>query len=319
MVAAGGWAGGVSKPILERAPGLEWPEPRPVPVLAVANGEALLPVVNAFSVDVEDYYQVEAFRELVSRDRWNSFESRVCTSTRTLLRLLERRAITGTFFVLGCVAERFPRLVRECAAAGHEIASHGWDHRPVTELGREEFRRDVRRTKHLLEDLAGSEVLGYRAPTYSIVRHTLWALQVLLEEGYRYDSSIFPIVHDRYGIPDAPRFPWTAAHGPNSVLLEFPISTVRIGRVNLPFVGGGYLRHLPERFVHWGMRRVSGGEKRPVMVYVHPWEVDPGQPRLAAPLRTRFRHYHNLEKMEQRLDRLFGAFRFGPVREVLGL
>jgi polysaccharide deacetylase family protein (PEP-CTERM system associated) len=162
-------------------------------------------------------------------------------------------------------------------------------------------------------------VVGYRAPTYSIVRNTLWALDVLVEEGYLYDSSIFPIHHDRYGIPTAPRFPWPAARRNGSLLLEFPISTVRVGRLNLPFVGGGYLRQLPERFVHWGMRRVVGKEKRPVMVYVHPWEFDPEQPRFEVPTLTRWRHYRNLEKMENRLDRLFGEFRFGSAREVLGL
>jgi polysaccharide deacetylase family protein (PEP-CTERM system associated) len=277
-------------------------------------------VLNAFSVDVEEHYHVEAFRGIIAMSQWARFESRVLANTRRLLELLRRRSVTATFFVLGCVAERYPRLIRECVEAGHEIASHGWDHRPVTELTRQEFRNDVRRTKDLLEQIGGVEVLGYRAPTYSIVDRTRWALEVLLEEGYRYDSSIFPIVHDRYGIPDAPRFPGIVARQNGAALLEFPISTVRAGGINLPFVGGGYLRHLPERFVHWGMRRVTKRERQPVIVYIHPWEIDPQQPRFGqVPAVTRWRHYGNLDRTEGRLESLFERFSFGTVREVLGL
>jgi polysaccharide deacetylase family protein (PEP-CTERM system associated) len=290
------------------------------PVSLATNGQPVRSRRNAFSVDVEEHFQVEAFRGLIGRNEWAGLESRVVANTRRLLGLLQRRSVKATFFVLGCVAERCPRLVRDCVEAGHEIASHGWDHRPVTELTREEFRSDVRRTKDLLEQLSGDQVLGYRAPTYSIVKSTTWALEVLLEEGYRYDSSIFPIVHDRYGIPEAPRFPGTVAVQNGSFLLEFPISTVRLGGVNLPFIGGGYLRHLPERFVHWGMRRVIEREQQPVIVYVHPWEIDPEQPRLReVPALTRWRHYRNLERTEDRLERLLGEFSFGSVREVLGL
>ena len=289
-------------------------------VSLTADGQRLRSTRNAFSVDVEEHYQVEAFRGIIARNQWGRFESRVQLNTRRLLDLLQRRSVTATFFVLGCVAERYPRLVRECVEAGHEIASHGWDHRPVTELTREQFRSDVRRTKDLLEQLGGVEVLGYRAPTYSIVKSTMWALDVLLEEGYRYDSSIFPIVHDRYGVPGAARFPGAVAVQNGSSLLEFPISTVRVGGINLPFVGGGYLRHLPERFVNWGMRRVIEREQQPVIVYVHPWELDPEQPRLGdVPAITRWRHYRNLERTEDRLESLLGEFSFGPVREVLGL
>jgi polysaccharide deacetylase family protein (PEP-CTERM system associated) len=292
----------------------------PTTASLTAAGQRLRRSRNAFSVDVEEHYQVEAFRGIIARNQWARFESRVELNTRRLLGLLQRRSVTATFFILGCVAERCPRLVRECVEAGHEIASHGWDHRPVTELTPEEFRSDVRRTKDLLEQLGGVEVLGYRAPTYSIVKSTMWALDVLLEEGYRYDSSIFPIVHDRYGIPEAARFPGAVAAQNSSSLLEFPISTVRVGGVNLPFIGGGYLRHLPERFVLWGMRRVIEQEQQPVIVYVHPWEVDPEQPRLGeVPAITRWRHYRNLERTEDRLENLLKEFSFGTVREVLDL
>jgi polysaccharide deacetylase family protein (PEP-CTERM system associated) len=312
---------GMSTPAFER---------RSVDRRAPANESTTVPLAtsdhsvrnmrNAFSVDVEEHYQVEAFRGFIARNQWVRFESRVVVNTRRLLGLLQKRSVTATFFILGCVAERYPRLVRECIEAGHEIASHGWDHRPVTELTRDEFRSDVRRTKDLLEDLGGVEVLGYRAPTYSIVESTMWALEVLLEEGYRYDSSIFPIIHDRYGVPGAPRFPGTVATQSGSSLLEFPISTVRFGGINVPFIGGGYLRHLPQHFVHWGMRRVIERERQPVIVYVHPWELDPEQPRLGeVPAITRWRHYRNLERTEDRLESLFAEFSFGTVREVLGL
>jgi polysaccharide deacetylase family protein (PEP-CTERM system associated) len=285
-----------------------------------ATSQRARTVCNAFSVDVEEHYHVEAFRGIVAQSQWARFESRVLANTRRLLALLDRRSVTATFFMLGCVAERHPRLVRECVDAGHEIASHGWDHRPVTALTREEFRSDVRRTKNLLEQLGGVEVLGYRAPTYSIVRSTMWALEVLREEGYRYDSSIFPIVHDRYGIPDAPRFPGAVPLENGSSLLEFPISTVRVAGVNLPFIGGGYLRHLPESFVQWGMRRVTERERQPVIVYIHPWELDPQQPRIRhAPALTRWRHYGNLERTEDRLESVLDRFSFCTVREVLGL
>jgi len=285
----------------------------------VLEGPATDAALNALSVDVEEHYQVEAFRNSLSRGHWDELESRVEANTRRILRLLERREAKATFFVLGSIAKRCPGLIRECAGAGHEIASHGWDHRPITEMTKDEFRADVHRTKVLLERIARVEVIGYRAPTYSVVRDTLWALPVLLEEGYRYDSSIFPIVHDRYGIPGAPRFPWSVAKRNGTALLEFPISTVRVGGFNLPFVGGGYLRHAPQSFMRWAMQRVVRDEKKPVIVYIHPWEVDPDQPRIAAPLLTRWRHYRNLEKMELRLDRLLSEFRFSTVREVLGL
>jgi polysaccharide deacetylase family protein (PEP-CTERM system associated) len=277
------------------------------------------PLLNAFSVDVEEYFQVEAFAGAVSRADWESFEPRVEGNTRRLLELLSRKEVKATFFVLGWVAERFPGLVREIVSQGHELGAHGYDHRPVTALTRDEFRQDIGKSKRILEDLAGTEVIGYRAPTYSVVKKTLWALDILLEEGFHYDSSIFPIVHDRYGIPSATRFPGVVSQNGSGSLLEFPISTVRILGGNLPFVGGGYLRQYPMRFILWGMRRVNTIERQPVILYVHPWELDPDQPHLSVGALSRLRHYRNLEQTEQRLELLMGRFRFTTVREVLGL
>lgn len=276
-------------------------------------------MLNAFSVDVEDYFQVTAFEGVVARRDWDRIELRVERNTRRLLALFARHGVRATHFVLGWIAERCPDLVREIHAAGHELAIHGYDHRMVTSLTPVEFRADVRRAKQAVEEIAGVEVIGYRAPSYSIVRETLWALEVLLDEGFRYDSSIFPIVHDRYGIPDARRFPWTVAESDQGELTEFPISTLRLAGLNLPFVGGGYLRLLPFPLVRWGMRRLNSTEGRPAVVYVHPWEVDPDQPRQPVGPLTRLRHYRNLDRTEQRLERLFQDFRFTTLREVLGL
>jgi polysaccharide deacetylase family protein (PEP-CTERM system associated) len=276
-------------------------------------------VLNAFSVDVEDYFQVGAFEKAIPRDAWDRLEPRVERNTRRLLDLCARHEVQGTFFVLGWVAERWPQLVRDIRAAGHELATHGQDHRRVTTLTPREFREDVRRSKRTIEDAAGVEVIGYRAPSYSIVRETLWAMDVLIEEGFRYDSSIFPIHHDRYGIPDFPRFPGPVRGGNGTALHEVPISTVRVAGFNLPFVGGGYLRHFPLPFIRWGMRRLNGVERRPAILYIHPWEIDPEQPRQDVRLLTRLRHYRNLERTEERLARLFSEYSFTTIREVLGL
>jgi len=299
-------ASSVREPVREpaREPEIAPPDPR---------------MLNAFSIDVEDYFQVGAFEPTVARRDWNLFEPRVATNTRRLLDLLGRFSARGTFFTLGWVAERWPELVREIHEAGHELAIHGYDHRSVTSLSPDEFRADIRRSKQLVENASGAEVVGYRAPNYSIVRQTLWAADILLEEGFRYDSSVFPIVHDHYGIPDAPRFPWTLRQNGQRTLVEFPISTVRLFGMNLPFVGGGYLRHLPMAFVRWGMRHVNRAEHKPVVVYIHPWELDPEQPRIPAAPLTRLRHYRNLDKTEERLNALCREFRFGTMREVLAL
>ena len=275
--------------------------------------------VNVFSVDVEDYFQVGAFESTIRRESWDSFERRVEGNTERLLDLCADHGVLGTFFVLGWVAERCPRLIRTIAAAGHELASHGQDHRRVTEMGPEEFRQDVRRAKRAVEDAGACEVLGYRAPNYSVSRETLWAMDVLLEEGFAYDSSIFPTRHRRYGFASYPRFAWAVRGRGRELLIELPISTVRLGGLGLPFIGGAYLRHFPFCYVRWGLRRVNRREGRPAVLYTHPWEIDPQQPRQRVSLRNRVRHYRNLHLTRERLVRLFEEFRFGTAREVLGL
>ena len=269
-------------------------------------------IVNALTVDVEDYFQVSAFDAVVARDRWASFPSRVVPNTHRLLQMFDEAGVKATFFVLGWVAERFPTLVDDIARGGHELASHGYGHRLVYELTPEAFREDVRRAKKLIEDRAGAIVHGYRAPSYSITRQSLWALDVLIEEGYTYDASIFPIRHDRYGIPDAPRHPHTLARTAGT-LTEAPPSTVRVGSVNLPVAGGGYFRLLPYAWTRWGIRRVNEHERQPAVFYLHPWEIDPEQPRLEANALSKFRHYRNLDKTEGRLRQLLKDFRFGAL------
>jgi polysaccharide deacetylase family protein (PEP-CTERM system associated) len=235
------------------------------------------------------------------------------------LDLLDRHHTTATFFVLGWIAERSPGLVREIHRRGHEVASHGRDHQTLDRLNAESFRAEVRQQKALLEDLIQTPILGYRAPSFSITRRTSWALQVLLDEGYRYDSSVFPVRHDRYGIPDAPRFPHDVALS-GGALREFPPSTVRVpGLPNLPIGGGGYLRLYPFWLTRWGLRQINCVECQPVMVYLHPWEIDPDQPRIQASPLARWRHYTNLAATTRRLESLLGEFRFGPIRTVLGL
>jgi polysaccharide deacetylase family protein (PEP-CTERM system associated) len=273
-------------------------------------------VINAMTIDVEDYFHVSAFDGLLPRDRWKTLESRVVANTERLLRLLGDHGVTGTFFVLGWVAERHADLVRRIAAAGHEVASHGYGHRLVYDQTPSAFREDVRRAKALLEDATGARVEGYRAPSYSIVPRSLWALDVLLEEGYRYDASIFPIRHDRYGIPVSARQPYVIRRA-RGTIIEAPASTARVGPWNLPVAGGGYFRILPYAWTRWGISRVNTHENRPVIFYLHPWEIDPDQPRLKAGLLSRFRHYRNLRETEPRLRTLLRDFAWGPLRSLL--
>ena len=273
-------------------------------------------IVNAMSVDVEDYFQVSVFDRTVPRADWERLESRVCANTGRLLDLFDEFSVRGTFFVLAWVAERHPGLVRDIAARGHEIASHGYGHRLIYEQTPEAFRADVRRARQLLEDTAGTRVEGYRAPSFSITDRSLWALDVLIEEGYRYDASIFPIRHDRYGLPNSPRHSYIIQRKGGSIL-EFPASTVCIGSLNLPVAGGGYFRILPYGWTRWGMSRVNEVEHQPTVFYIHPWEIDADQPRLAAPWLGRFRHYRNLGKTESRLRSLLTDFRFGTVASLL--
>jgi polysaccharide deacetylase family protein (PEP-CTERM system associated) len=272
---------------------------------SIANG-----VTNALTFDVEDYYMVSAFSDQVAFEQWPVFESRVERNTCRILELLSERNVTATFFILGWIAERFPALVKRIHAAGHEVASHGYNHRLVYRMTPDEFRQDVRRAKRALEDIAGCAVLGYRAASYSIVAASLWALDILIEEGFRYDSSIFPIHHDRYGIPGAGRFPHVLQR-PSGRISEFPPSTVRLLGQNLPVAGGGYLRLYPLSFTRAAIYSINRREGKPVILYVHPWEIDPDQPRMQGPLSARMRHYINIGSTLPKLTAFLGEFRFG--------
>jgi polysaccharide deacetylase family protein (PEP-CTERM system associated) len=274
-------------------------------------------VVNAMTVDVEDYFHVSAFERSVPRSSWDRLESRVVNNTHRLLDLFDRAHVRATFFVLGWVAERHPALVRRIANAGHEIGSHGFEHRLVYDQSPEEFRNDLRRSREAISGAGSVSVVGYRAPSFSITARSLWALDIIREEGFVYDASVFPIRHDRYGLPSAPRhfheIPTRAG-----ALWECPGSTVRVGGANLPVAGGGYFRLLPYSWTRWGIARLNNRERQAAVFYLHPWEVDPGQPRLPASPLSRLRHYRNLDKTEDRLKRLLVSFRFAPLGEVLG-
>jgi polysaccharide deacetylase family protein (PEP-CTERM system associated) len=270
---------------------------------------------NAMTVDVEDYFQVSAFERYVSRDEWDRRECRVERNVDRILELFERHGVKATFFTLGWIAERYPEMIRRLVDEGHELASHGWSHVRVTQQGPEDFRQDVVRTKSLLEDLSGKEIMGYRAASYSIGADNLWALDVLQDTGHSYSSSIYPIKHDLYGMPDAPRFAFRPVDGD---FLEFPVTTVRVGGRNLPCGGGGWFRLVPYAGMRWAMRRVNRTDGESAIFYFHPWEIDPGQPRQQGlDSKTRFRHYLNLERMERRLDRLLADFDWGRMDEVL--
>jgi polysaccharide deacetylase family protein (PEP-CTERM system associated) len=268
------------------------------------------------TVDVEDYFHVSAFEGVVSRAGWDTFESRVSRNTEALLDIFEASRVRATFFVLGWVADRFPALVRRIASLGHEIASHGFHHQLLYSLTPGQFREDIRHAKRVIEDASGQPVLGFRAPSYSIVESSLWAIDILIEEGYTYDASIFPIHHDRYGMPNAPRHPYVLERTDGS-LLELPGSTVRIGGLNLPIAGGGYFRQLPYAWTKWGIQRVNRVERQPVVFYLHPWEIDPDQPRVPVGAARRVRHYRGLDRTRARLGRLLQDFRFSAVSSVV--
>jgi polysaccharide deacetylase family protein (PEP-CTERM system associated) len=293
----------------------------PAPVEPAVKGAPACPeqgrgaIVNAMTIDVEDYFHVSVFDGLVPRHRWEQMESRVVANTERLLEIFNESGIHATFFVLGWVAQRYPHLVRAIAAEGHEIASHGYAHRLVYDLTPRQFRDDIRRSKDLLEAGSSAPVVGYRAPSYSITPRSLWALDVLIEEGFLYDSSIFPIHHDRYGIPISPRHPYVLQRA--GALVEAPGSTVRWGTMNFPVGGGGYFRILPYEWTRWGIARLNQVEQTPAIFYLHPWEIDPEQPRLRAPMLGRFRHYFNLNRTEERLRRLIRDFSFSTMAELL--
>ena len=262
---------------------------------------------NALTIDVEDYFQVSAFAPYIARADWPRLECRVEANIERILLLLDSRRIHATFFTLGWIAERYPAMLRRVADAGHEVASHGYAHLRASDQSAGQFADDVRRSKSILEQLTGLAVHGYRAPSFSIGAANLWAFDVLQEAGYRYSSSIYPIRHDHYGMPDAPRFAWRP-RGPHG-MLELPVSTVRLRGRNLPAGGGGYFRLMPYALSRWLLRRINSRDGQAGIFYFHPWELDPGQPRpTGLDARTRFRHYLNLGRMEARLARLTGDF-----------
>lgn len=274
-------------------------------------------IKNGLSVDVEDYFHAEAISTHFGISSWEKMESRVVENTHRVLELLEEHNARATFFVLGWVAERFPDLVRQIHARGHEIGCHSYWHRLIYSLTPDEFREDTRRAKDTIESSTGVKVIGYRAPSFSVTKGSLWALRILSELGFEYDSSIFPIRHDRYGIPDHPRFLCIYEKDGPRKMVELPISTWRMGNVNLPFGGGGYLRILPVAYTRRAFRRVNGGEHQPAIVYFHPWEIDPEQPRLDVSLGSRLRHYTNLSRMRKRVSILLQNYEFVPLRELL--
>ncbi len=273
---------------------------------------------NVFSVDVEDYFQVEAFTSVVERSSWENYATRVEANTDRVLELLARRGVRGTFFVLGWVASRYPGIVRAIASQGHEIASHGMTHRLIYRQSVDEFRRETIDSKALLEDQCQKPVIGYRAATYSITKQSLWALDVLCDAGFLYDSSIFPVWHDKYGIPDAPRLPHRMKTPNDQEIVEYPITVLQRGGVRIPIAGGGYFRLFPYAFTKWALKSVNR-DGQDFVFYMHPWEIDPDQPRIPdASMKSRFRHYLNLRRCEPRLEQLLADFPFCTMRESLG-
>ena len=280
-------------------------EPAPSPIDA--------PIINALSIDVEDYFQVWALSPRFPRHTWDAVPMRVEANVDRILAMLASHEIKATFFTLGYVAQRCPQIVRKIVAGGHELASHGFNHQLATDLTPAEFTADLRDAKNLLEQLSGQSVIGYRAPSFSIGPSNLWAFDCIEQTGHRYSSSIYPVKHDLYGMPDAPRFP----HPPRPGLLEIPITTLRMRGKNLPAGGGGYFRLLPYHASSWLIRQVNRIDRQPVVFYLHPWEVDPDQPRVAGlSAKSRFRHYVNLAKTQPRLQRLLAEFRWGRMDQL---
>jgi polysaccharide deacetylase family protein (PEP-CTERM system associated) len=270
-------------------------------------------ITNALTIDVEDYFQVSAFAPYIPRDQWDSRECRVEHNVTRILDLLAEHQTRATFFTLGWIAERYPALVRRIVDGGHELASHGYGHQRASDLSPAEFGADVVHAKKLLEDIAGKPVQGYRAPSFSIGSSNLWAFDSLARAGYRYSSSIYPIRHDHYGMPDSPRFAYRVASG----VLEVPVTTARLLNRNVPSSGGGYFRLLPYPVSRWLLRKVNQEDREAAVFYFHPWEIDPGQPRIAGiDARTRFRHYVNIPRMQGRLQQLLGDFRWGRMDEI---
>jgi len=273
-------------------------------------------IQNALTVDVEDYFQVSAFAKSINKDDWDNFPLRVEKNTQRLMDIFDEAGVKATFFVLGWVADRNRALIREIAQRGHEVASHGYSHQLIYNQSQEVFREETVRSKQLLEDIIQAPVRGYRAASYSITKKSLWALDILAEAGFDYDSSIFPVRHDRYGIPDAEEVPHILKTPQGHSLVEFPLSTAKIFNYKLPIAGGGYFRLYPYVVTRAGLRQVNS-RRQPFIFYLHPWEIDPEQPNIEAGWFSRFRHYNNLEKCESRLQRLMKDFQFGTVWQVL--
>ena len=271
------------------------------------------PTVNALTIDVEDYFQVSAFAPYIARSEWPQRECRVERNVERILAMLAAQRTHATFFTLGWIAERYPQLVRQIVAGGHELASHGYGHERASDLSESDFFSDIDRAKKLLEDVAGIAVQGYRAPSFSIGSGNLWAFDSLARAGYRYSSSIYPIHHDHYGMPDAPRF----AHVVRAGVLEIPVTTLRLGGRNFPSSGGGYFRLLPYALSRWMLRQVNRRDGQPAIFYFHPWEIDAEQPRVAGiDAKTRFRHYVNIGRMPGRLQQLLGDFAWGRMDHI---
>lgn len=275
-------------------------------------------MLNALTIDLEDYFHVSNFEERIPRGTWNFIPLRIEESTLKTLELLSIYGAKATFFVLGWVAERLPDLIRTVRSAGHEVASHGYDHRLAYKMNPEEFRMDIRRSKIAIEDAIGEKVYGFRATSYSFIKENLWCLRILAEEGFLYDSSIFPVYHDRYGIPGWNRFPEMVREDGFSIY-EVPPSTVKIFGYNLPVAGGCYLRLFPSWFLSHCIRRINIVEKMPAIVYFHPWELDPDQPKIKIPLLRGLRHYNNLHNTEKKIAHLLSNIKFGPISEVIDL
>jgi len=275
------------------------------------------PILNAMSIDVEDYFQVASLAKWAPPAQWHSFALRVEANTHRILDLFSQHNIKATFFTLGWIAERCPSLVKTIVNEGHELASHGYSHQLIYNQSPDVFRQETLRSKKLLEDIGGIAIQGYRAASYSITQKSLWALDIIAEAGFTYDSSIFPVRHDRYGIPDANPLPHVLRTPNQSQLTEFPITTLKIGSYNLPIAGGGYFRLFPYWFSQWGLSRINTKQNQPFVFYLHPWEIDPKQPRLPATGLSKFRHYNNLEHCENRLSNLLANFKFTTIKAIL--
>lgn len=270
-------------------------------------------ICNAMTVDVEDYFQVSAFEKIINPSDWDAIAPRVEANTNHLLELFEANDVKATFFTLGWVAERFPDLIQSIAKQGHEIASHGYCHRRATQQSPAEFKQDVQRTRSLLQDLTGASVDGYRAPSFSINHSNAWAYDVLAEAGYLYSSSIYPVKHDHYGVPDAPRFKYKTQQG----VWELPLTTLELAGRNIPISGGGFFRLYPYWLTRWAINRLHTVDDNSYMFYMHPWEIDPGQPRIEGiDLKTRFRHYLNISRVDRRMKRLLADFNWGSIQKV---